>query len=208
MTRILIADDHAIMRSGVEFLLSGEPSIEIVGFCNDGEQALARALELLPDIVILDLVLPKLPGLVVLERLLHANPRPNVIAVSGQASGLIFKEALDLGADALVSKEDDSDELLAAIHAVENGDRYLSNSVAKLIGPLSDTDSAKHLTPREREVLSLVAEARSNEEIGEKLGISPKTAKKHRENIRAKLGVSSAVEAAQAAVRLGLAKIS
>jgi DNA-binding NarL/FixJ family response regulator len=207
-TRILIADDHALMRSGLEFLLTSEPGIKIVGFSGDGEETLALNAALKPDILILDLMLPKMTGLVVLEHLARSSWRPAVLAVSGQASGLIFKQVLDRGAEAIVSKEDDSDELIMAIEALRRGRRYLSGTVVEMIGPLSGPATEQVLTPREREVLSLVAEGLSNEAIGARLGISVKTAKKHRENIRAKLNISSAVEAAQAAARLGLVKMT
>lgn len=206
MTRLLVADDHPISRSGIEFLLAAVAEVELVGFANDGEETLVLAHQLEPDLVVLDLVLPKIPGLVVLERLKRSQNPPRVVAVSGQASGLIFKQALDLGADAVISKEDDSEELLAAIRALGRGERYRSPAVERLVGALTP-GSGPTLTAREREVLALVAQGLSNDEIGARLGMAPKTAKKHRENIRGKLGVSTAVEAAHAAVRLGLAKI-
>jgi DNA-binding NarL/FixJ family response regulator len=206
VTRLLVADDHPISRSGIEFLLAAVAEVELVGFASDGEETLALAHQLQPDVVVLDLVLPKIPGLVVLERLKHGRNPPRVVAVSGQASGLIFKQALDLGADAVISKEDDSEELLAAIRALGRGERYRSPTVERIVGALTP-GSGPTLTAREREVLALVAQGLSNDEIGARLGMASKTSKKHRENIRAKLGVSTAVEAAQAAVRLGLAKI-
>jgi DNA-binding NarL/FixJ family response regulator len=207
VTRILIADDHAIMRSGLEFLLSSEPGVEIVGFAGDGAEALSLAHTLRPDILILDLMLPHMTGLVVMEHLRSAAWRPKVLAVSGQASGLVFKQMLDSGAEAIFSKEDDSNELILAIDALRRGRTYLSSTVVQLIGPLAGNTADQVLTPREREVLGLVAEGLSNENISATLGISIKTAKKHRENIRAKLGISTAVEATQAAARLGLIKI-
>ena len=206
-TRILIADDHAIMRSGLEFLLSSEPGVEIVGFAADGDEALALNAALKPDILILDLMLPNMTGLLVMEHLETADWRPKVLAVSGQASGMLFKQVLDRGARAIFSKEDDSDELIMAIDALRHGRHYLSSTVAQLIGPLTGGTAEQVLTPREREVLSLVAAGLSNEAIGGRLSISMKTAKKHRENIRAKLNISTAVEATQAAARMGLIKL-
>lgn len=205
-TRLLIADDHAISRFGIEFVLASEPDIEIVGVAVDGEAAVSLCRALHPDIVVLDLMLPKAPGLVVLERLKRTPRPPRVAVVSGQASGLVFRQALDLGADAVVSKEDDSEELLSAIRALRAGKHFRSRAVRRLVGALEET-SGRGLTRREREVLALVAQGLSNEAIAARLAISPKTAKKHRENIRAKLGVSTAVQATQAAVRLGLVKL-
>lgn len=206
-TRILIADDHALMRSGLEFLLSSEPGVEIVGFAADGEEALALNAILKPDILILDLMLPKMTGLVVMEHLDTAESRPQLLIVSGQASGMLFKRVLDRGAQAIFSKEDGSDELILAIDALRHGRHYLSSTVIQFIGPLTGGTPEHVLTPRECEVLSLVAAGLSNEAIGGKLGISMKTAKKHRENIRAKLNISTVAEATQAAARLGLIKL-
>ena len=206
-TRILIADDHAIMRSGLEFLLSSEPGVEIVGFAADGEEALALNAVLKPDILILDLMLPKMTGPVVMEHLETADSRPKLLIVSGQASGMLFKQVLDRGAQAVFSKEDDSEELLMAIDALRHSRPYLSSTVVRLIGPLTGGTPEHVLTPREREVLSLVATGLSNEAIGGRLNISMKTAKKHRENIRAKLDISTVAEATQAAARLGLIKL-
>jgi DNA-binding NarL/FixJ family response regulator len=204
IVRVLVADDHAISRSGLEFLLSGEPDLELVGSAADGDQALALTQALTPDLVILDLMLPKKPGLVVLEQIKRLDPCPHVVAISGQASGLIFRQAFASGADAVVSKEDSSEELLAAIDALRRGESFRSSKVTKLLGVLDSTGGDPALTAREREVLSLIAAGYSNDQIGTRLHISPKTAKKHRENIRRKLGVSNAVEAARMAARLGL----
>lgn len=202
--RILIADDHPISRSGLEFLLAGEPDLEVVGLAADGDVVLELAAQLAPDVVVLDLMLPKTPGLVALARLCHLDPAPAVVAISGQASGVIFQQALDAGAIGLVSKEDESREILMAVRAAARGDTYRSEKVAALLGRLIADGSRDALTPREQEVLALVATGLSNDQIGERLSISPRTAKKHRENIRMKLGVSSAVEAARVAARLGL----
>lgn len=204
IVRVLVADDHPISRSGLEFLLSGEPGLELVGSAEDGDQVLLMTETLAPDLLILDLMLPKKPGLIVLQQVKRLNPSPQVIALSGQASGLMFRQAFDGGADAVVSKEDSSEELLAAIDAVRRGEVFRSSKVAKLLGVLDSTASRPALTPREQEVLSLLAGGYSNDQIGARLHISPKTVKKHRENIRRKLGVSNAVEAARMAARLGL----
>lgn len=112
--RVLVADDHPISRSGIEFLLSGEPDLDLVGSAADGDQVLELTAALAPDVVILDLILPKRPRLVVLEYLKRLHPCPRIVVISGQATGLSFRQALDSGADAIISKEDTSDEVLAA----------------------------------------------------------------------------------------------
>lgn len=210
--RVVIADDHPVSLSGLDFMLSQEPGVKIVGHARDGREALNLSDVLHPDILVLDLLLPHMSGLAVLETLQERSVHPQVLVISGQASGLDFKHARDLGAEGIVSKEDQSDEILAALKALRSGHHYLSATVRAMILPLGatiDDASLQHaLTPREREILGLVAEACSNADIGERLGISPKTAKKHRENVMRKLGASSAVEATRIAVRLGLVKIS
>lgn len=210
--RVLIADDHPIALSGLDFLLSHEADIDIVGHARNGEEALEMCAALQPDLLVLDLMLPKKSGLIVLETLAHQKQRPAVLIISGQASGLDFKTAQDLGAEGLVSKEDQPEEVLAAITALRAGSRYLSPVIQDLVQPLAlnedNTDVRRHLTLREREVLSLVAEGLSNDDIGSRLNISPMTAKKHRENLMRKLGISTAVQATRAAARLGLFKIN
>jgi DNA-binding NarL/FixJ family response regulator len=205
--RILIADDHPISRAGLEFLLAGESGFEVVGSVADGEAVVARAAELAPDAVILDLMLPKTPGLVALAKLRKLDPAPAVVVISGQPSGVMFQQAVEGGAAALVSKQDDSEELLAALRAIARGDTYRSESVSRLLGALEPEGPIPALTAREKEVLALVAAGLSSDEIGARLAISPRTAKKHRENIRQKLGVSSALDAARVAVRLGLGPV-
>lgn len=202
--RILIADDHPISRSGLEFLFAGEPGVEIVGSVGDGDAVVELAADTTPDVVILDLMLPKTPGLVALARLRRLDPAPAVVAISGQASALVFQQALEAGACALVSKEDRSEEILAAARSAARGELFHSTRVAALLGRLVARGPVPALTAREQEVLALVATGLSNSEIGARLAISPRTAKKHRENIRLKLGVSSAVSAARVATRLGL----
>ena len=210
--RVIVADDHTVSRSGLVFLLSTEKDLQIVAEAADGLAALEMVIELQPDLLILDMMLPKLTGTVVLERLQSVSRRPRILVISGSVAGIAFKQALDLGADGLVSKEDDAVELVTAIAALRRGENYLSQTVQELIGPLLEVvdggDPASHLTPREREVFVLVAEGRSNKEIGEALNMSLGTAKKHREHIRAKLGITSVTEATRLASRLGLIKIS
>jgi len=198
-----------VSRSGIEFLLASEGDIEIIGFAERGTDVLPAIDALRPDVLILDLMLPGTTGLVVLDRLMQRAERPKVLIISGNVSGLQFKQAMDIGADGLLSKEDDSGALLDAIRTLRRGGQFVSSRVHNLLetGTSSD-DAGRPLTSRERQVLALVAEGHSNEAIASELGISAGTAKKHRENIRAKLGISTAVEATRAAARLGLVKLT
>jgi DNA-binding NarL/FixJ family response regulator len=204
--KLLIVDDHPIARSGLEFLLSVEPGFEVLGYASDGEEALRAIANIAPDVVLLDLMLPRKTGLLVLEQIAEDPQRPLIVAMSGQASGMVFKQAWDLGADAVVSKEDHSDHVLRALRIVRSGQRFQSPTVAVMLGSFEgDVETA--LTPRERQVLALVAEGLSNEEIAGELKMSARTAKKHREHIYLKLGTTSAVAATRAAARLGLTKL-
>ncbi len=209
--RVFIAEDHVVAQAGLEFLLRRVPGVEIVGHARDGDEALRSVAQQKPDLLLLDLMLPKKSGLLVLEALGHWQTRPLVLVMSGQASGIDFKRAADLGAEGLVSKEDEAEDILIALQAVRNGEHHRSPVVRGLLEPLEAAgprlEEGQHLTAREREVLALVAEGHSNADIGSMLGISVKTAKKHRENIHRKLGISTAVEATRAAARLGLSKI-
>ena len=209
--RILIVDDHPIAVSGLDFLLTHQDGVEITGHARDGNEALQLCADLQPDLLILDLMLPKLNGLMILEALSQMEKRPRVLIISGQASGINFKQARDLGAEGLVSKEDEPEYVLSAISQIRSGAKYLSPVIKDLLRPfdsdLPGENHHEHLTSREREVLALVAEGLSNELIGDKLHISPKTAKKHRENLMRKLGISTAVQATRVAARLGLFKL-
>jgi DNA-binding NarL/FixJ family response regulator len=209
--RIFVAEDHAVARAGLDFLLRRLAGVEIVGTAADGAAALREIARLEPDLVVLDLMLPVKSGLVVLEALANWQRRPRVLVMSGQASGLDFKRASDLGAEGLVSKEDGAEALIAALESVRRGAVHRSPVVRGLLEPLEASpgppSAGEHLTTREREVLALVAEGRSSADIAAALGIALKTVKKHRENIRRKLGISTAVEATRAAARLGLSKL-
>lgn len=207
---VLVAEDHAVARSGLEFLLSREEGFELVGVARDGEEAVALAAERRPDVLILDLVLPRRSGSRVLASLEASGLRPRVLVLSGQMTGRDCESLLAAGVYGIVSKEEPAEELLRALHAVRKGERCLSRAVHRLLGPLGATLSsdAEALTAREREILALVAEGLSSAAIGTRLGISLKTVKKHRENMRRKLDVSNVAEATRIAAKLGLTKLS
>lgn len=207
---VVIADDHPISLSGINFLLSDEEGLDVIGTAEDGDMALAMVDELSPDILIVDFFLPKKNGLIVAEQLCRRKQRPLILLISGQATGLNFKRALDVGVEGIVSKEDPSEEMLTAISTVLEGGTFLSSAVRKLIGPLSNHEMGsgdEHLSPREKEVLALIAQGMTSERIAEELSISPMTVKKHRENVGHKLGISNPAEATLWAARLGLLKI-
>jgi len=207
---VLVAEDHAVARSGLEFLLSREDGFELVGVAGDGEEAVALVAARQPDVLILDLMLPRRSGSLVLEALAGSGVATRVLVLSGRITGRDCETLLRAGAGAIVSKEDSAEELLEALRSVRDGERFLSSSVRGLLAPLDRSlpGEAEALTAREREILALVAEGWSSDGIGARLGIATKTVKKHRENIRRKLGITSVAEATRAAARLGLTKLS
>jgi len=206
---VVVAEDHEVVSNGVRYLLEQADDLDAVGFAADGYQALEYCERLQPDLLLLDLGLPRLNGLLVLERLQTWTQPPRIVVMSGQITGLDFQRAASLGAQGLVSKEDPLEELLSAVREVCAGRLYRSSAVTELLAPLASDaaggkENSSHLTPREREILALIADGMSNANVAALLSISVKTAKKHRENIRRKLQVNSAVELARAAARLGL----
>jgi DNA-binding NarL/FixJ family response regulator len=210
---IVLIDDHAIVEAGLRFLLADSAEFRIAGVARDGAAALPLVRRLRPELVILDLVLPGKSGLAVLRDLKTGWPDGRILVVSGQATGLAFKRALDGGADGVVSKSEPPAVLLAALCALRGGERYLSAAIRALIGPIApavrpaDADAGT-LTWREREVLRLIAAAHTSQEIAGLLGIAEATVKKHRQNLMRKLGVHSAVDAARRAYALGLVSLS
>lgn len=211
--RIVLVDDHAIVEAGLRFLLADSAEFEIAGTAVDGGGALALVRRLRPDLVILDLVLPKKSGLAVLRELKAGWPEARILVVSGQATGLEFKRALDAGADGIVSKADPPQDLLAGLRALRDGERYLSPTIRALLGPVASIgadggEGDRMLTHREREILRLIAAAHSSQEIADLLGIAEATVKKHRQNLMRKLEVHTAVQAARRAYALGLVSLS
>jgi DNA-binding NarL/FixJ family response regulator len=211
--RVLIAEDHPITSRGLADLISADTGFQLAGIARDGEQALAECDRLAPALLLLDLMLPKRNGVAVSQQLTRQGSRPRIAVVSGLTSAPEFLRCRELGVEGLFSKQDHPDEILAGLHRIRSGERVISQRILSLLQPLiggGDRHDANYhdpLTAREREVLALVAEGLSSREIGEQLDIAAKTAKKHRENIRIKLGVSNAVEAARVAARLGLFEV-
>lgn len=211
--RVLIAEDHPITSRGLADLISADNGFQPIGIARDGELALAECERLTPDLLLLDLMLPKRNGVAVSQQLTRQPLRPAIAIVSGLTSAPEFLQCQELGVEGLFSKEDHPTEIVKGLRGIRSGERVTSERVRHMLQPLigggdrHDADYHNPLTAREREVLTLIAEGLSSREIGEQLHITAKTAKKHRENIRIKLGVSNAVEAARAAARLGLSEV-
>lgn len=193
--KVLLADDHAIVRSGLRAVLSTEPGIEVVAEESDGEKALAAIQKLKPDVAVLDIQMPKLTGIEVARRLQDAEALTSVILLSMHKEGSFVQAALDAGVSGYLVKEDAAKELLDAIRAVGRGDVYLSPRVAGSVvqaarrgGPPA---KVPQLTPRERDIVRLLSEGLTSKEIASRLDLSPKTVDGHRSAIMDKLSIRS-----------------
>jgi len=210
--RVFLVDDQAIIRAALKSLLDERADIQVVGDSGDPRAALEQIQALRPDVLVLDITMPELSGLDLLPMVRKALPRTKVIMLSHHEGETFVERALKCGAEGYLSKDSDPAELAVAILAVQRGDPYVSPRVATgLVKGLRGGHDGQHsasrladLTPREREVLQLLAVGKSNKEVASALDISLGTAKKHRENLQRKLGCGSAAELARLAIREGL----
>jgi NarL family two-component system response regulator LiaR len=206
--RVLIVDDHAVVRKGIQMFLSTEPCIQAVGEAEDGQDAVRQAKSLQPDVVLMDLVMPKGDGVEAIAGIKRCVPNAKIIVLTTFKDGARINAALQAGADGYLLKDADGDALLQAIHAVQKGDSPLDPCVARhLVSSVTnhkDSDGVRHLTEREKEVLRLVAQGLSNKAVARALHLSEGTARIHVSNILGKLNALSRTEAAVRAVQLGL----
>jgi DNA-binding NarL/FixJ family response regulator len=205
--RVLIADDHGIVRSGLRLLLEREPDIEVVGEASDGAEARELAIAERPDLAILDVRMPKLTGLQATREIREQAPEVAVLILSMHDDERYLFEALKAGASGYVLKRQADQDLLDAVRAVERGEPFLTPDAQRtLIRDVLDrgTEAADELTPREQEVVKLVAEAHTNREIAEILHLAEKTVESHRANAMRKLGMRDRVELVRYAIRSGL----
>ena len=208
--RILIADDHAIVREGLRWLIDTEPGIELVGEAADGVEAVLKARSLQPDVILLDLVMPRKGGIEAIAEIKQENPEARILVLTSFAEDDKVFPAIQAGALGYLLKDSSPQELLKAIREVYQGESSLHPTIArKLIGELnrpSDLPATEEpLTEREVEVLSLVARGLSNQEIAERLVVSERTVRTHVSNILGKLHLANRTQAALYAVREGLA---
>lgn len=208
---IVLADDHRIVRQGLHALLKAEPDFNVIGEADDGLEALELVKKLNPDVAVLDLMMPGLSGLEVARQITKQASRTKTVILSMYDDEGFVLEALANGVSAYVLKDMGSSDLIHAVREVRNGHRYLS-------APLSDRaievyeqmtkagtlDKYETLTTREREVLHLSAEGRTNNEIAERLGISVRTAETHRSNVMHKLGVHTQADLTRYAIKRGI----
>jgi DNA-binding NarL/FixJ family response regulator len=205
--RILIADDHGIVRSGLCLLLEREPDIEVVGEASDGVEAREKAISERPDLAILDVKMPRLTGLQATREIREQVPEVAVLILSMHDDERYLFEALKAGASGYVLKRQADQDLLDAVRAVERGEPFLTPDAQRtLIKDVLErgSESADELTPREQEVVKLVAEAHTNREIAEILHLAEKTVESHRANAMRKLGMRDRVELVRYAIRRGL----
>ena len=208
MIRVLIADDHAVVRRGLRTFLELQDEIEVVGEAEDGEQALAEAERLDPDIVLLDLVMPRVDGIAALHGLRERSPGSRVIVLTTFLDDDKLLPAVRAGAAGYLLKDVEPKELVNAIRTVHGGEALLHPAAAsRVLAELVESNRpspASLLTPRETEVLTLVARGQPNKVIARELGVSEKTVKTHVSNVLGKLGVTDRTQAALYAVREGL----
>lgn len=206
MIRILLVDDHKLIRVGLRNVLENQADMEIIGEAGDGEAALRLARELQPDVVVLDINMPEMNGVEATRKLARLDPAPRMLIVSVHKQDPIPTRLLEAGAAGYLTKDMAADEIVAAVRQVSAGRRYLSADVARemALAQLGGTSSLSTLSDREMEVLLLVATGMSLQDIAEKLHVSPKTVATYRYRLFEKLDVTNDVELARYALRHGL----
>jgi DNA-binding NarL/FixJ family response regulator len=203
---ILVADDHEVVRRGIRALLETRPEWRICGEASNGFEVVERAKRLRPDLVLLDLAMPKMDGLEAIPRLLGACPRTKILVLTMNDCGDVASQALAAGASGLVLKSDAGRDLVRAVQSVEKGQPFLSPSVTRLIiGHLAKTSapgpSPRDVTARELEILKLLALGKTNKEVATVLDLSVKTVDAHRSNIMRKLALRTLSDLIQFAIR-------
>jgi two-component system, NarL family, response regulator NreC len=212
LIRIVLADDHNIIRSGLRLLLEQQPAFKVVAEAADGRQAVQLVSRHHPDVVILDIGMPELNGIEATRQIVAQEPHPNVVILSMHSDESYVLRALKAGARAYILKNAAEADLIRAVRAVSEGKSFFSPVISKML--LEDyvrqvrekevEDSYDLLTPREREILQLIAEGKTNKEIATILGLSPHTIETHRGNLLVKLNLHSVPELILYAVRKGI----
>jgi len=213
--RVMLADDHKIMREGIHALLENEPGIEVIGEADGGETAVRMALERRPDVVLMDITMPDLSGIEATRRILADMPQVKVVALSMHSDRRFVREMLEAGASGYLLKDDAFDELKNALDAVSRNQTYLSPALAappqeccaERAEPDAAARPARMLSRREREVLQLISEGKSTRLIALALRLSEKTVAAHRSHIMHKLRVKSVAELTKIAIREGLTAV-
>lgn len=199
--RVMIVDDHAVVRSGLGAFLAASPELQLVGEAENGEQAVLRARELKPDVILMDLMMPVLDGVAATRAIKEQHPAIQVIALTSFQEDELVQNALKAGAIGYLMKNVSAQELMAAIRTAKNGKMTLSPEAAQALVRASQQAVEEELTGREHEVLKLMVDGLSNAEIAERLVVSLSTVKYHASNILLKLGVDNRVAAVTMAIQ-------
>ncbi len=209
--RILVADDHEVVRRGLCALLQAQPEWEVCGEAADGREALEKTQKLRPDVVILDIGMPSLNGLEATRQILKTNPQTKILILTLHDSDQVVREVLNAGARGFLLKSDAARDLVAAVEALRRDKTYFTSKVAAMVlegylkngtpGAVPTPPTRSRLTPREREIVQLLAEGKSTKEVAVALGLSVKTAETHRSNIMRKLELHSVSDLVLYAVR-------
>jgi DNA-binding NarL/FixJ family response regulator len=210
--RLLIADDHEVVRKGLRTLLESQPGWQVAGEASDGRDAVEKARELKPDVIVLDIGMPSLNGLEAARQMIKNDARARILILTMHESDPLIREVLDAGARGYVLKSDAGRDLVTAVNAVRSNKTFFTAKVAQIVldGYLDKkpkkqepaaTSAAGRLTPRQREIVQLLAEGKSSKEVAVALGLSVKTAETHRANIMRRLDCHSVSELVRYAVR-------
>lgn len=225
--RLMLVDDHDVVRAGLKSFLQTQEDFEVVGEAGNGEQAVQRAMEIRPDVILMDITMPEVDGLEATRRLRHLCPDCLILALTVHDDKQYFMQMLAEGASGYITKQAAADDLVAAIHTIAAGNVYLQPALARWLledyqrlsrqaggSPAAVEDGREDkavdldvLSMRERQVLELVAQGKNNHEIGKAFDLSPKTIARHRERIMGKLNMHSRTELVRFAIRTGLAKL-
>ncbi|GAB4543132.1 MAG: response regulator transcription factor [Anaerolineae bacterium] len=214
--RLMLVDDHEIVRAGLRMLLGTQPDIEIVAEASSGGQAIELAQIHQPDVILMDIAMSDMDGMQATRQLKLYCPQVAILALTIHEEENYFFRMLDAGASGYIPKRAAPEDLVRAIRTVHRGEVFLHSSVATALvrdylqrgGVVTETGSLASLTEREREVLALIAKGLTNRQIGQRLGISPKTVARHRDNITRKLNLSSRTELTRYAIQKGLVDLS
>jgi DNA-binding NarL/FixJ family response regulator len=207
--RLLVADDHEIVRKGLRSILEAQPGWQVAAEASDGREAVDKAKELKPDVTVMDIGMPSLNGLEAARQILKHDVRAKILILTMHESDPLIREVLDAGARGYVLKTDASRDLVAAVNAIRSNKTFFTAKVAQIVldgyldkKPKKETENAQsRLTPRQREIVQLLAEGKSSKEVAVALNLSVKTAETHRANIMRRLDCHSVSELVRYAVR-------
>ena len=213
--KILIADDHGMVRQGLHLLLEQQDDMEVVGDVPDGRQAVELACRLEPDIILMDIAMPKLNGIDATKKIINEYPKTKVIALSAHCDKSFITDMLIAGVSGYILKDGMADELIGAIRLVQDGQQYLSPKVAKMViteyvancQTLPEASLANQLTPKERELIKILTGNKSNKEAARLLHLSIKTIDARRRTAMDKLGITGIADLTKFAIRAGLTRL-